>query len=51
MVDFTYNWNLTDLKNVKKNNLNAFTTFSCGGGVDMGLEMAGYNCLGCCEIF
>ena len=47
---FTYNWNLTDLKNVRSNNLKAFTTFSCGGGADMGLMMAGYKCLGGCEI-
>ena len=49
-MEFTYNWKLTDLKSVKGNNLKAFTTFSCGGGADMGLLMAGYNCLGGCEI-
>lgn len=49
-MEFTYNWNLTDLQSVKGNNLKAFTTFSCGGGADMGLMMAGYNCLGGCEI-
>ena len=49
-MDFTYDWKLADLKNVKPNNLKAFTTFTCGGGADMGLLMAGYNCLGGCEI-
>ena len=49
-MEFTYNWRLSDLKNVKANKLKAFTTFSCGGGADMGLMMSGYECLGGCEI-
>lgn len=49
-MNFTYNWKLSDLEKVKKNGLKAFTTFSCGGGADMGLLMSGFEVLGGCEI-
>lgn len=45
-----YDWNLTDLKRVKKNNLKVFSCFSCGGGSTMGYKLAGYTMLGNCEI-
>ena len=48
--EFTYRWNISDLKNVKKNNLNVFSCFACGGGSTMGYKMAGYNVIGCNEI-
>lgn len=50
MIDFTYEWNLSDLKNVKKNGLNVFSCFSCGGGSSMGYKMSGFNVIGCNEI-
>lgn len=43
-------WNLTDLQNVKKNDLKVFSCFSCGGGSSMGYKLSGYEVLGCCEI-
>nr|WP_195536511.1 DNA (cytosine-5-)-methyltransferase [Bacillus paralicheniformis] len=45
-----YRWKLADLKNVKKNGLKVFSTFSCGGGSSMGYKLAGYDLLGNCEI-
>lgn len=45
-----YEWNLTDLKQVPKNNYNVFSCFSCGGGSTMGYKLAGYNVIGNCEI-
>ncbi|GEM_PF-4566357 len=50
MSSFTYDFNLSDLKQVKNCGLKAFTTFACGGGADIGLLMSGFNCLGGCEI-
>ena len=50
MTDFTYRWNLSDLKKVKKNNLKVFSCFACGGGSTMGYKMAGYDVIGCNEI-
>jgi len=50
MSKFTYNWKLSDLKDVKKNNYNVFSCFACGGGSTMGYKMSGFNVLGCNEI-
>lgn len=47
---FPYIWNLSDLVNVEKNELNVFGTFVCGGGSTMGYKLAGYNHLGGVEI-
>ena len=50
---FPYCWNLKDgfpSKNIKKNNLNVFGTFICGGGSTMGYKIAGFNHLGGVEI-
>jgi len=50
---FPYCWNLRDgfpSKNIKKNNLNVFGTFICGGGSTMGYKLAGFNHLGGVEI-
>jgi hypothetical protein len=38
--DFTYKWNLSDLKNVKPNGMKVFSCFSCGGGSSMGYKIA-----------
>jgi DNA (cytosine-5)-methyltransferase 1 len=45
-----YRWKLGDLKNIKKNGLKVFSTFSWGGGSSMGYKLAGYDLLGNCEI-
>ena len=37
-------WLLSDLKNIKKNNIKVMSTFSCGGGSTMGYKLAG------CEV-
>lgn len=47
---FPWKWNLTDLEQVKKNGLNVFSCFSCGGGSTMGYKLAGYTVIGNCEI-
>lgn len=50
---FPYKWNLTDgypAKGIKKNNLNVFGTFICGGGSSMGYKLAGFNHMGGVEI-
>lgn len=43
-------WYLADLTNIRKKNINVFSTFSCGGGSTMGYKLAGCNVLGCVEI-
>lgn len=43
-------WNLSELKNIQKNNFNVFSCFHCGGGSTMGYKLAGYNVLGGVEI-
>jgi DNA (cytosine-5)-methyltransferase 1 len=43
-------WNLTDLAEVSKNGLTAFSCFHCGGGSTMGYSLAGFNVLGGVEI-
>jgi DNA (cytosine-5)-methyltransferase 1 len=45
-----YKWNLSDLKNIKKNGLKVFSCFACGGGSSMGYKLSGYTVLGCNEI-
>lgn len=45
-----WKWNLADLEHVKKNGLNVFSCFSCGGGSTMGYKLVGYNVIGNCEI-
>lgn len=51
MYKFPYEWYLKDnYKDAKKNNLNVFGTFICGGGSTMGYKLAGYNHLGGVEI-
>jgi len=47
MTNFTYKWNLTDLKKVEKNGLKVFSCFSCGGGSTMGYKMSGFDVIGC----
>ena len=50
---FPYKWNIADgypAKGIKKNNLNVFGTFICGGGSTMGYKLAGFNHLGGVEI-
>ena len=37
-------WHLSDLKQIPKNGLNVFSTFSCGGGSSLGYKLAG------CEV-
>jgi len=49
-MSFSYRWHLTDLEKVKKNGLNVFSCFACGGGSSMGYKMSGFNVLGCNEI-
>jgi DNA (cytosine-5)-methyltransferase 1 len=46
---FNYKWFLKD-GYPKKNGLNVFGTFICGGGSTMGYKLAGYNHLGGVEI-
>ena len=43
-------WFLTELKDIKKNNLNVFSCFSAGGGSSLGYKLAGFNVLGGVEI-
>jgi len=43
-------WYLKELKDIKKNNLNVFSTFHCGGGSSMGYKLAGCTVLGGVEI-
>lgn len=50
MNNFTYKWNLSDLKNVPKNGLKVFSCFACGGGSTMGYKMSGFEVIGCNEI-
>lgn len=50
MSDFTYNWKLSDLKDVKKNKYKVFSCFACGGGSTMGYKMSGFDVVGCNEI-
>jgi DNA (cytosine-5)-methyltransferase 1 len=50
---FNYKWYLADdykVEGVKKNNLNVFSTFACGGGSSMGYKLAGYNVIGANDI-
>lgn len=50
LSNFTYKWNLSDLKNVDKNGLKVFSCFSSGGGSSMGYKMSGFDVVGCNEI-
>lgn len=50
MKKFNYEWKLTDLEKVEKNNLKVFGTFLCGGGSSMGYKLAGFEHLGGVEI-
>lgn len=43
-------WRLSDIENMKKNNLNVFSCFHCGGGSTMGYKLSGFNVLGGVEI-
>jgi DNA (cytosine-5)-methyltransferase 1 len=45
-----WKWYLSDLKQVKKNGVKVFSTFSCGGGSTMGYKLAGCTVLGNVEI-
>ena len=45
-----YEWNLTDLEKIEKNNYKVFSCFSCGGGSTMGYKLAGFNVVGNNEI-
>jgi DNA (cytosine-5)-methyltransferase 1 len=47
---FTYEWNLKDLKKVKKNGFTVFSCFAGGGGSSQGYKMAGYDVIGNNEI-
>jgi len=46
----SYIWNLTDLKDVRKNGVKVFSCFSCGGGSSMGYKLAGCEVIGNNEI-
>ena len=48
--EFTYKWNLSDLKDVPKNGYKVFSCFAGGGGSSQGYKMAGYDVIGCNEI-
>jgi len=50
MMNREYIWNLSDLKNVARNNLKVFSCFSCGGGSCMGYKLAGFDVIGNNEI-
>jgi len=50
MSNFTYKWNLSDLKEVPKNGYKVFSCFACGGGSTMGYKMSGFDVIGCNEI-
>jgi DNA (cytosine-5)-methyltransferase 1 len=50
MINFTYKWNLSDLKKVEKNGYKVFSCFACGGGSTMGYKMSGFDVIGCNEI-
>ncbi len=50
MIEFTYKWNLSDLKNVEPNGYKVFSCFAGGGGSSQGYKMAGYDVIGCNEI-
>ncbi|BED91690.1 MAG: DNA (cytosine-5-)-methyltransferase [Candidatus Improbicoccus pseudotrichonymphae] len=45
-----YIWNLSDLKDIKPNNLKVFSCFSCSGGSSMGYKLAGFEVIGNNEI-
>lgn len=45
-----WDWKLSDISKIEKNNLNVFSCFSCGGGSSMGYKLAGYSVLGNVEI-
>lgn len=45
-----YEWYLSDLNKVKKNDYKVFSCFSCGGGSSLGYKLAGFNVIGNCEI-
>ena len=47
---FPWKWQFSDIANVKKNGLNVFSCFSCGGGSSMGYKLAGYDVIGNVEI-
>ena len=49
-MNFSYKWNLEDLKEVNPNGLKVFSCFSGSGGSTMGYKMAGYNTVGALEI-
>ncbi len=49
-MNFTYEWNLSDLDKVEKNGLTVFSCFAGGGGSSQGYKMAGYDVIGCNEI-
>lgn len=46
----SYIWNLTDLKDIRKNGVKVFSCFSCGGGSSMGYKLAGCEVIGNNEI-
>ena len=50
MVSNDWDWELSDLQKVKKNNLKVFSCFACGGGSSLGYKLAGCDVIGCCEI-
>lgn len=50
LVSNDWDWELSDLQKVKKNNLKVFSCFACGGGSSLGYKLAGYDVIGCCEI-
>ncbi len=49
MHKFPYRWTLKDTVFTKDKG-KAFSCFSCGGGSTMGLKLAGFDVIGCCEI-
>jgi DNA (cytosine-5)-methyltransferase 1 len=43
-------WHLSDLKQIPKNGLNVFSTFSCGGGSSLGYKLAGCDVIAANDI-
>lgn len=44
MVANDWDWELSDLQKVKKNNLKVFSCFACGGGVEPRLQVSWIRC-------
>lgn len=49
-MNLPIDWLLSDLQNVKGNNIKVFSCFACGGGSSMGYKLAGCEIVGYNEI-